>query len=291
MKRRELLFGVGLPSALLGQAAFAGKTVTLPRHTSNEDPQLAYVADLVRLAYSRIGESIDVRFASLEMQQSRSLAELLTNQSSFDLMWSVTNAEREQSGLRVVRVPIDRGLMGWRLLIVRAADLPKWKAVTSLADVRRFVAGQGHDWPDTAILRANGLPVVTSTDYAALFRMLKVGRFDYFPRSIMEVDAELAGGRHRELAILPDLMLCYPTATYLFVSPSREDLASDLERGLQAAAADGSFQRLFRQHFGALVDAHPVREEHVFMLQNALLPPQAASDRLKLRLRPGTGSR
>lgn len=182
MNRRDSLVGVGLLPATFGSRASAGKVVTLPRHTSSQDPQLAYVADLVRLAYSKLGESIQLRFALLEMQQSRSLAELLTSQSSFDLMWSVTNQEREQSGLRVIRVPIDRGLMGWRLLMVRAADLPKWQDVKSLADLRRFVAGQGHDWPDTAILKANNLPVVTSTDYAALFRMLKVGRFDYFPR-------------------------------------------------------------------------------------------------------------
>ena len=291
MNRRDSLVGVGLLPATFGSRASAGKVVTLPRHTSSQDPQLAYVADLVRLAYSKLGESIQLRFALLEMQQSRSLAELLTSQSSFDLMWSVTNQEREQSGLRVIRVPIDRGLMGWRLLMVRAADLPKWQDVKSLADLRRFVAGQGHDWPDTAILKANNLPVVTSTDYAALFRMLKVGRFDYFPRSIMEADSELAGRRHPELAIVPDLMICYPTATYLFTSPSKEELAGDLERGLQAAAADGSFQRLFRQYFGDLIGAHPVRGGRVFGLQNPLLPPEAAADRLDLRLRPGMASR
>lgn len=285
-----MLVGVGALPAAINSLASAGKVVTLPRHILNQDPQLAYVAELVRLAYSKLGESIQLRFALLEMQQSRSLAELMTSQSSFDVMWSVTNQEREQSGLRVIRVPIDRGLMGWRLLIVRAADLPRWQAVKALADMRRFIAGQGHDWPDTAILKANNLPVVTSTDYAALFRMLKVGRFDYFPRSIMEADSELAGRRHPELAIVPNLMISYPAAAYLFVSPSKEELASDLERGLQAAAADGSFQRLFRQYFGDLIDAHPVRDGRVFMLQNPLLPPEAAADRLHLRLRPGVAT-
>ncbi|MDP1340920.1 hypothetical protein, partial [Klebsiella variicola] len=77
--------------------------------------------------------------------------------------------QRETSGLLTVRIPIDRGLMGWRLLLVRRSELAQWDQVRHLDDLRRRIAGQGHDWPDTAILRANGLQVGTSSVYEALF--------------------------------------------------------------------------------------------------------------------------
>ncbi|MEJ1935818.1 hypothetical protein WDZ92_36960, partial [Nostoc sp. NIES-2111] len=144
------------------------------------------MADLVRLALAKVGDLADVRLVSLEMQQSRSMSELLAGRAAFDLMWSMTTVQRERSGLRVIRFPIDRGLLGWRLLLVTNANLKRWRRVASLDDVRQYVAGQGHDWPDVQILKANGLPVVTTHNYDALFRMLKVGRFDYLPRSILE---------------------------------------------------------------------------------------------------------
>lgn len=168
--------------------------------------------------------------------------------------------------------------------------MQRWRRVTALADLAQYVAGQGHDWPDVDILKANGLPVVTSHNYDALFRMLKVGRFDYLPRSILEVDAELADGRHHELSVVPDLMLRYLTAAYLFVGPGQQALAEDLSRGMRQAAEDGSFQTLFKLHFGALIEAHPVRASRVLQLKNPDTSPVEA-DVSDLWLRPGGGIR
>ena len=55
---------------------------------------------------------------------------------------------------------------------MRQSDLPQWRRVRSRAELGQRVGGQGHDWPDTAILRANGLQIGTSSSYEALFRML-----------------------------------------------------------------------------------------------------------------------
>ena len=202
----------------------------------------------------------------------------------------VTDRQREASGLLPVRIPIDRGLMGWRLLLVRRSELAPWAQVRSLKALGERLAGQGHDWPDTAILRANGLKVGTSSGYDALFRMLAAGRVDYFPRSILEIDAEMAGGRHPELAIAPNLMLQYPAAAYLFVSPTRPDLAAELKAGLEAAVADGSFLRLHREQYGAVIKAHPISPDRVLRLSNPLLPPETPIQRRELWMQPGEAS-
>lgn len=284
--RRPLL---GLPLLLAGPAlrAQADESVRLPRHISMPDPQLGYVRRVVELALSHVGSRLEIRHVDLDMTQGRTLIELAAGHSPVDLMWTMTDIQREGSGLLPVRIPIDRGLLGWRLLLVRRGELAQWQRVRSLDDLRQRLAGQGHDWPDTTILRANGLQVGTSSVYEALFRMLAARRIDYFPRSILEIDAELAGGRHPELAVAPGLMLHYPAAAYLFVSPTRPELAAELKAGLEAAIAAGSFQRLHREFYGGLVKAHPVSPSRVLRLSNPLLPPETPVQRRELWLQPG----
>lgn len=286
LSRRHLLtLPLGLAAGSLRAQPL--EPVRLPRHISMPDPQMNYVRRLVDLGLGRAGSRAEVRLVDLEMTQGRSLVELATGRSPVDLMWTVTDRQRESSGLLPVRIPIDRGMMGWRLLLVRQTELAKWRRVRSVADMAGFVGGQGHDWPDTAILRANGLQIGTSSSYDALFRMLAAGRIDYFPRAILEIDAELANGRHPDLAIVPGLMLHYPAAAYFFVSPSRPELAAELRIGLEAAVADGSFQRLHREVHGAVIKAHPVTPDRVVRLNNPLLPPDTPLGRRELWLQPG----
>lgn len=286
LPRRALLIGaLGVLAAPLAHAESV--RVWLPRHMSTADPQLPYVRRLVLLALERAGVNGDVQLMNLEMYQGRSLLELARGNSPFDVMWTMTDRERESSGALPVRIPIDRGLMGWRVLLVRRADLPRWARLRSLAELRLSIAGQGHDWPDTAILRANDLQVSTSSGYEALFRMLASGRFDYFPRAVFEVDAELAGNRHPDLAVVPNLMLHYPAAAYLFVSPRRPELAELLRTGLEKAVVDGGLQQLHHAHFGPSIRAHPVSRDRVLKLQNPLLPAQTPLQRRELWLQPG----
>jgi len=78
-----------------------------------------------------------------------------------------------------VYFPFDRGLNGWRLLVVRKTDRATFARARSMADLARFVAGQGQGWPDADILRGAGLRVETFPQLASLFRSLEAGRFDY----------------------------------------------------------------------------------------------------------------
>jgi hypothetical protein len=259
----------------------------LPQHISAPDPQLPYVQRLITVALARAGSRRVVRLVPLEMAQGRSLVELANGASPVDMMWTVTDHQREATGLIPLRIPIDRGLMGWRLLLVREQDLPRWPADLPPGELRQRLAGQGHDWPDAAILRANGMPVATSSGYDALFRMLLAKRFDYFPRSILEIDAELKAHRNAGLVIAPGLMIHYPAAAYLFVSPRQRELAQELLAGLEATIADGSFQQLHREHFGPLLRAHPIGRDRVLKLSNPLLPPETPLQRRELWLQPG----
>jgi hypothetical protein len=285
LQRRALLSCV--PGLLLGGRAEAQESdeVVYPRHLAAQDGQVRYFVELMRLALARSGRRYRLRQTRLDMVQSRALIELAGEQPSIDVFWTMSDAQRERS-LLPVRVPLERGLIGWRLALVRRDELVRFEAVRSLAELARFTAGQMHDWPDTEILRSNGLPVYTSTHYQGLFEMLGKGRFDYFPRSIMEVDAELQAFPGQDLVIAPRLLLHYPAALYLFVRPGRPRLAEDLRRGMEALVADGTFERLSQRQFGPLLARHRTDQRRVLRLHNPLLSGDTPLARNALWLQP-----
>ena len=86
---------------------------------------------------------------------------------------------------------------------------------------------------------------------------------------------ELAGASAmaHDVAIEPHVLLRYPAASYFFVRPDRPGLAAELQRGMEAAVADGSLAKLFQQRFGDLIRRHRLMERRQFLLKNSLLPP------------------
>ena len=268
MRRRPLLLMLAAGAA----AADPGRAVVYPRHDPERIPQWHYLVDVMKLAIQRSGARYDLVESQRAMVQGRVMRELAEGLGDPDIAWAMTSPEREAE-LLPIRVPVDRGLIGYRLALVRAADAERWREVHHLADLAPYTAGQGHDWPDTDILRANGLRVQTSSRYETLFDMLRLGRIDYFPRSVIEIDDEAATPLAHDLVIEPHVLLRYPAASYLFVRPNRPQLAEDLARGLEVAVADGSFQRLFQRHFGDLIARHRLNQRRTLTLRNPLLPP------------------
>ena len=183
----------------------------------------------------------------------------------------MTSKERE-AHLLPVRIPIYKGLIGWRIGLVREVDAERFASVRTLADLRALTLGQGHDWPDTEILRGNGLSVYGVDDYESLFRMLRQGRFDYFPRSVLEIWQERDRHAGQGLVVEPHLLLRYPAVAYYFVNRRNTALARVIERGLERALADGSFDQLFLKFYGPSLEAARLDQRTIIDLSNPLLP-------------------
>lgn len=259
---------------LLSAPLLAATEIRHLRGESASDPRNDYFLAVLKLALAKTSDEGPWTLVPADevMPQSRAL-QRLSEGDGIDVVWSVTSRAREQQN-RAVRIPLLKGLMGYRLLIIRAEDQPWFRRVHTLDQLRELRAGQGHDWPDTEILRANGLAVEASADYTSLFRMLQQGRFDYLPRAINEPWAELATQPSEGLKVEDGLLLHYPTAEYFFVHPDNTALAQRLERGLRRAIEDGSFDRLFREH---PVNANAfgkagILQRRVIRLDNPLLP-------------------
>jgi hypothetical protein len=250
---------------------------TVIRHLPGEadaDPRNDYFLAMLQLALEQTPEDgpWQLQPAAERMSQSRAL-QRLSEGVDIDVVWSMTSISREQQN-RAIRIPLLKGLMGYRLLLIRAEDQSWFRRVQTLDQLRELRAGQGHDWPDTDILRANGLAVEAAADYDSLFRMLQQGRFDYLPRAVNEPWEELAARPGMGLAVEEGLLIHYPSAEYFFVHPHSTALAERIERGLRRALADGSFDRLFREHpvnanaFGRA----SLLKRRVIRLDNPLLP-------------------
>lgn len=256
------------------------RIVVHPRSESARDERVAYPLAVLELALARSGLPYRLRPAHAAMPQSRALRQLEAG-DGLDVVWTVTDAARE-ARLRPVRFPVDRGLIGWRLLLVREGDASRFAAAARAGDLVPWRFGQGHDWPDLSILRGNGLRVESSPTYEGLFAMLARGRIDAFPRSLAEAPAELAARPHLGLALEPALLLHYPSALYFFVRQDDAELADAIATGLEAALAEGSLEALFQRYHGEAIAATAPGARRVIALANPGLPPGTPLDRPEL---------
>lgn len=269
-------FALVLSSA--SQAGTAVQRIVYPQ----QDAGYQYPVILLDLALRKSGMAYTLQAHDTPMLQGRAIKQLAAGQD-IRIVWSMTSTEREAE-LLPIRIPIDKGLLGWRVFLVHESSAGKFAAVRSLPALAKFEAGQGHDWPDTDILRANGLPVQGVMGFNNLFGMLEKGRFDYFPRSIMEVWGEQKLHADKHLVVEQNLILHYPTAFYYFVNKTDTVLARAVERGLRAAIQDGSFDALFNKTYGDVVQRSKLGQRMRLELRNPMLPPQTPLDQKELWL-------
>ncbi|MCP3924721.1 MAG: amino acid ABC transporter substrate-binding protein [Desulfobacterales bacterium] len=254
-----------------------GLVVRHIRPEQKQDQRNLYYFDVLRLA---LDKTIDTdgpykfKMAKSAMLQRRSIESLATGQL-IDVMWTMTSKKREER-LLPIRIPILKGLLGHRVFIIRKQDKEKFALINTLEDLKKLTAGQGHDWPDTVILKANGLKVMAGSNYDGLFHMLQHGRFDYFPRGVNEPWAEIRLHKNKGLIVETTLLLEYPAPLYFFVNKQNLKLADRIERGLRLAIQDNSFDRLFRNHPAnkEIFDLANMKNRKIFKLKNPLLPPE-----------------
>lgn len=265
-----------------GSVEAAKFSVVYSREIPEADSRLEYPVRLLELALKKSRLDYDIRAYPRPMPQGAALNRLASG-TGINVVWSMTSKDREDQ-LLPIRIPIDKGLFGYRIAFVREQHKGIISGVKGLEDLRAFSAGQGHDWPDTDILQGNGLRVTTSTTYEGLFAMLQAGRFDYFPRSILEIWDEAAQARNQQLVVEEKVLLHYPTAIYFFVNKKDTVLAKAIETGLHKAMADGSFDALFYERFGGIIKRANLRGRVAIALSNPLLPAATPLSRKALWL-------
>lgn len=269
--------------------AFAEGPVVVyyPPPYSDSDVRDAYTTRLLAMALEKSGGHFVARPATGKMLQGRALL-MLRQGHGIDVAWAATSNEIEAQ-VHPVRIPIFKGLIGWRLLLIARSDAEKFSKIREAAELKALLAGQGHDWADTAILRANGYRVHSGSYYDALFKMLAQHRIDYFPRSVLEIWAEADARKDEGLMVEPHLMLRYPSAVYFFTNKKNTALAQAIESGLEKMLDDGSFDKLFNEHHAELLARTGMGARIIFDLRNPVLPPSTPLEQSALWYRPPEG--
>jgi len=233
---------------------------------------------LLELALShtqKTDESIKLVPFTEDVTQNRGVQ--LLQSGAIDVIALGTNAERE-SQMRPIKIDILRGIVGFRVFVIRSADQARIARLDETALRKQLSFGLNSQWADLPIMRASGFTVETSTGYENLFGMLVAGRFDAFPRGLNEAGRELEERKqsYPQLAVEQTKALFFPFPIYFWVSKENTALAQRIERGLQLSLADGSFRKLFETYHAAEIALLANAKRQVIRLDNPILPAGTA---------------
>jgi hypothetical protein len=271
MQIRTVSLGVFLPllaAAWLALVVEAGADPAVLHYPKRPDsPRWNYALGLIELALKESGRDDVLQPTAEEMSQTRAAREL--ELGDIDFIWTGTSADYEQR-FRAVRIPVMRGLDGYRICVIDPARQAAFSAVRTLSDLQHLTIGQDPGWSDVKVLGSAGFKVVTAP-YDSLFDMVGRDRFDCFLRGAHEAPNDVA--KHPGLAVESDLLIVYPFTSFFFVNKDNVALAADLEGGLKKAYADGSFMAYFKNHpaIKAIFEQTGIEGRRRFDIANPLL--------------------
>lgn len=279
---------------LAGIALFAGNSVAntmvfvYPRSLSSVDSQYMYDYDLLRLALEKTRNEYgpyELRSSEVGMSQARAAEEISAGSGKATIFARSTTPEHETRMLPI-RIPLDKGLISYRIFLIREEDQWRFSSVRTLDDLRKLSVGSYTTWADTKILRDNGFNVVTGESYEGLFKMLVANRFDFFSRSVDEAYREYEERKEQlpTMKVEDALLLHFPTTRYFFVqrSANGEKLAKRVEQGLNLMIKDGSFDVLFRKYKEPLIERAHLKTRRLFRIPNPHLSPETPLARKEL---------
>nr|WP_321255218.1 hypothetical protein [uncultured Pseudodesulfovibrio sp.] len=228
--------------------------------------------------------------APLGMKRNRALHELIEG-SNINIHIAATRREWESKTLPI-RIPIIKGLLGYRLFLINKKDARLFKKIKNIEKLKKLRAGSGQQWTTTAVLLDAGFTVVTGSDYEGLFGMLEANRFDYFPRGINEIYFELEAQKqkHPDLDIDSALALYFPTPSYFFISPQHPHLADRIQRGLEILIQTGEFDTMFNKEFATSISRAKLNSRKLFIIENPFLTDKTPFDRPELWFSPDVSS-
>jgi hypothetical protein len=254
--------------------------VVHPSPESAEDTRFEYywqlLARALAITESDFGPSA-LHPAASAMTEPRAIEELMNGSGKITVLVHGNVADYEKQ-LLPIYFPLDKGLLGYRVFLIRSETQARMNSVKGLRDLQQHSFGQGSNWADATILRKAGLRVVEGTSYEGLFSMLSAGRFELFSRGVVEIGDELARHKsaHPELTIEQRLLLHYPLTRYFYVrrSPEGEALARRISTGLERMLSDGSFDKMFQTFKAPVEDQIGLRNRLLIEIDNPLQTPQ-----------------
>lgn len=253
-------------------------TITRVIYPADEDKDEDRYADIKEILKTALEKTKD-QFGPYELLPSAMYMNGRRARASLDagelsVIWTSTTVEKEKL-LLPIRVPLRKGLLGYRVALITEDKQDEMQKVNRLADLRKYSLGQGVGWDDGRLYQANGITVIEAK-YSNLFRMLSYGRFDFLPMGINEAAKSLARAQEEgtQLVIEKSLLIHYPWPDYLFVSKNQPLLHRRLDTGIRAMLKDGSFDAIFWKFNARAIEQLDLKHRRVIEMKNHLLPKE-----------------
>ena len=284
-----LLLGCGLAlSPLSAQTVHAEPTkVIYSAGESAQDTRYEDVKEILRRALERT----EPEYGPFVLEKSNVFTNGLRDRRRLEsndihVLWYTTSIEMERD-FTPIRIPLRKGLLGYRIALIRKDSQAMLEQVRNATDLRKFTIGQGYGWDDKKVYEYHAIPV-TEGPFNYLFKMLDHHRFDLLPRGIGQVQLDLGqvGKDLPQLAIEEKLLFHYPWPYYFFFNKSNMELKNRVELGLRKMIKDGSFDAIFWKYNRHAIESLNLKKRRVIELYNPLLPKETPLDDASLWFNP-----
>ncbi|WP_249555720.1 MULTISPECIES: hypothetical protein [Shewanella] len=266
-----LLFSIGIWTYIPN--SYAVDTFIINPPESNNDHRYQYTYDLLTLIIEATNNDFGVgtiQISDVVMSRNRIFRGLLEGKT-VNVIAEASNSQWDEQ-LIPIKIPIRKGIQGFRVFIIKKQNLPIMANINTLAQLMALDTGSGSQWSSKAAMQNAGFNVIESIQYDNLFNMLSMGRFITFGRGVNEAfqEVEQFKQQYPDLVVDDNILLHIPLATYYYVAPNQPRLATRIKEGLKRIIANGKFDELFyRRHCEFLLKSN-INHRRVFKINNPL---------------------
>lgn len=200
-------------------------------------------------------------------------------EKGFDIFGTVAgNTKLADEKKILIPLPLMKGLLGYRVLIIRAADKAKFAAIKTPAQLQQLRMGIPSTWADAELFRQNGYKVEEKGSFDDLFTRLESNEFDYVTFGANEVTGVFSerAAKSGKLLVDSSLLVFYPFPLVFYVNPDNKALAERVTLGLQTISSNGELDAIFNRYFAADLKAVNLPARTMISLKNPILPAEMA---------------
>lgn len=234
-----------------------------------------YTNNLIKLALDKTQKEYGpYRMIALDPEENslRAHSDVARNTYGNMALEQSYDPELDHTNLSFIPIPIDGGLMGYRVCFVNPAKKREIESITHIDQLKQFTIAQGVGWTDTKILKANGLKLVEIPNYPNIFKMLVANRVDLFCRGAHQIKPEIQYFSDlKNLDYNRSFLLVYDTPRFLYIHKLNTTAKARIQRGLEIAFKDGSMKKLWEKHYRDNLDFVNFDDRNIIHLENPYL--------------------
>ena len=246
---------------------------------SRDDHNAKHAISLIKLAAEEANIKLQLNVIFRE-ESAKSLRQALLK-GDIDLIWTATSRSLQER-FKPVKIPLYRGLLGYRLCMINDHNRDLLKGVKSMEALKPLTFGLGEGWSDIGVFQSAGLKVKIM-DYEQLFQAVHNRTIDCAPRAIFEAFPEQYNQRYRylyKLYVDRYLMIRYIMPFYFFTRKDDDITFNLLHQGLTKAIMNGRYQNAVKKNPSLRMAIRKIQrnKRRVITIPNALLPDDVPKD-------------